>query len=241
MTIYAFSSLDPNTCAITNKQVTCFLLFDLFIDENRKHLPPSLIKIMSNTSPSLITRETKTRANKFGRHLSDDGHVDDCDLWRLWLDDDYSLGNLPSPSLIQKEGSGQFLPPIDTRPLVCQNQFISQSWPDHFIGTTTQPPFSSFQGNRFCDASSIVEETVRDVPSAISNSRLDEILPSPASAEYTDSPEKRRPSYQSVLKSFILEGEKKPPSKEYSSSEFWRAFVGSRYYSMNVAFHRLQK
>lgn len=103
--------------------------------------------------------------------------------------------------------------------------------------------FSFLQTNTYCEESTaFVEETIHDIASAFHANMISKILPSPQHADYIDLLEDRRPSYGKGLKMFIMTDEKQNREpKGYSSSEFWRSFLGSRYSHMSVNVQGMQK
>lgn len=169
----------------------------------------------------------------------------DC-FWLMW-DDESREENLPSPKTASKYVKNfPFLPPIDSRPLVARNQFVSQTRLENIMGRMQQnaPSFSFPQTNACADESTfLVEETIHNVSSAFHGKMINDILPSPQQADYIDLLEERRPSFGTVLKTFSETDEKKnkAESKGYSSSEFWRSFLGLRYPSMNIMVEKIQK
>ena len=170
----------------------------------------------------------------------------DC-FWLMWENVDWQE-NRPSPTDTNRYVRNiPFLPPIDCRPLVARNQFVSQTRLDDIIGLMNQnppspPPFMQPHSNRHRQSTCLVEETIHNISSAIHGRTINEILPSPQQADYIDLLEDRRSSYGTVLKSFtMMEEQKEKETEGYSSSEFWRSFLGSRYSSMITKFDKIQK
>lgn len=168
----------------------------------------------------------------------------DC-FWLMW--DDVSWAeNIPSPKPANKYLKKiPFLPPIDFRPLVARNQFVSQTRLEDFMERIQQntPSFSFLQTNTYGDEStSFVEETIHNVSSTFHGNMINKILPSPQHADYIDLLEDRRPSYGTALQMFTMTDEKQnSEAKGYSSTEFWRSFLGSRYSSMIIKVQEMQK
>ena len=164
----------------------------------------------------------------------------DC-LWLMWDNLDWQE-NLRSPSTPKRRAQNiPRFPPIDCRPLVARNQFVSQSRLEieNMVGIMKQnSPSSSFVQKSNC----LVEETIHEISSAIHGKTIDEILPSPREADFVDLLEDRRPSYGTALKSFaMMEKEKEKEISGYSSSEFWRSFLGVHHTSMIVKVDEIQK
>ena len=168
----------------------------------------------------------------------------DC-FWLMW--DDVSWAeNIPSPkpanTYLKKI---PFLPPIDCRPLVARNQFVSQSKLEDFMERIQEnaQSFSFLQTNTYGGESpAFVEETIHNIASAFHGNMINKILPSPRHADYIDLLEDRRPSYDTALKMFTMADDmQNGESKGYSSIEFWRSFLGSRSYSMNIKVQDMQK
>ena len=171
----------------------------------------------------------------------------DC-FWLMWENDGW-VADLPSPTASTAR-SGRylkhipFLPPIDSRPLVVRNQFVSQRWLDDMMGILQDgiPSSSYLQNHSFDDDQScrLIEETIRP----IHGKTISEILPEPRQADFIDLLEpERRESYETTLKQFAMGGEKQDADKEkgYSSRHFWRSFLGSHYSCMRVNCQLLQK
>ena len=138
------------------------------------------------------------------------------------------------------------LPPIDCRPLVARNQFVSQAILEDIVGFMKQNPRSSpfiqTSPNGHRHSNCLVEEMIQDISSAIHGKTVDEILPSPREADYVDLPEDRRPSCRTALKSFaVMEEGKEKETSGYSSFEFWRSFLRSHYTSKIVKVDEIQK
>lgn len=131
------------------------------------------------------------------------------------------------------------------RPLVARNQFVSQTRLEDFMERIQQnaPSFSFLQTNTYGNEStSFVEETIHNVSSTFHGNMINKILPSPQHADYIDLLEDRRPSYGTALQMFTMTDEKQnSEAKGYSSTEFWRSFLGSRYSSMNIKVQEMQK
>lgn len=169
----------------------------------------------------------------------------DC-FWLMW-DDVKWVENLPSPKPANKYVKHiPFLPPIDFRPLVARNQFVSQTRLENALRRIQQNAlaFSFPHTNAYADEStSLVEETIHDVSSAFQSKMINDVLPSPQQADYIDLLEvRRRPSFGTTLKMFAKpDKQTSKASKGYSSSEFWRSFLGSRYPSMNIMVEKIQK
>ena len=162
----------------------------------------------------------------------------DC-LWLMWDNLDWQENlRLPSTPKRRAQNIPRF-PPIDCRPLVARNQFVSQSTLENMVGIMKQnSPSSSFVQKSNC----LVEEKIHEISSAIHGKTIDEILPSPREADFVDLLEDRRPSYGTALKSFaMMEKEKEKEISGYSSSEFWRSFLGVHHTSMIVKVDEIQK
>lgn len=174
----------------------------------------------------------------------------DC-FWLMWENESCEgEENLPSPTTtIRYMKNIPLLPPIDCRPLVARNQFVSQARLEDIMGLIPQhssPSSASFlQTNSYGDQSTcLVEETIRNLSSTIHGKTINEILPSPQQADYIDLlQDGRRSSYGTALKLFAMAGERKDMNepKGYSSPEFWRSFLGSRYSSTNIKLDEIQK
>ena len=168
----------------------------------------------------------------------------DC-FWLMWDDVSWEE-NLPSPKASSKYVENiPFLPPIDSRPLVARNQFVSNTRLGTVMGRSQQNAHSFFfpQTNAYTDEStSLVEETIHNISSVFHGKMINDVLPSPKQADYIDLLEDRRPSFGTALKMFAKTDEKKNmASKGYSSPEFWRSFLGLRYASMNIMVEKIQK
>ena len=107
----------------------------------------------------------------------------DC-LWLMWDNLDWQE-NLRSPSTPKRRAQNiPRFPPIDCRPLVARNQFVSQSRLENMVGIMKQnSPSSSFVQKSNC----LVEEKIHEISSAIHGKTIDEILPSPREADFVDS------------------------------------------------------
>lgn len=176
-------------------------------------------------------------------------------FWLMWEKDDCVAKLTASPTLLHQTMTddrryvkyNSFLPPIDTRPLVARNQFVSQGWLDDIMGIVRFLPCFPFPNHSYGNGSShpFIESTIRAVSSAIHGNKaaIDEILPEPGEGDYIDLIQERRPSYQTTLKLFALGNDTKDADKEngYSSRHFWRSFLGSQYSCINVDFNQLQK
>ena len=185
-----------------------------------------------------------------GRNLQQIDQTSDEELdcfWLMW-DNDGWVAKLPSPrTLPPMQGYFKhisFLPPIDDRPLVARNQFVSQRCLQDIMSIMQEenPSPSAYPQNHYFenDSPSLIEETIR----SIHGKTINEILPEPQQADYIDLMEpERRPSYQTTLKMFAMGEEKKNAGKEkgYSSRHFWRSFLGSHYTCMTVNCNLLQK
>ena len=168
----------------------------------------------------------------------------DC-FWLMWDDVNWAE-NIPSPKPPNKYlKKFPFLPPIDFRPLVARNQFVSQTRLEDLMERIQQNAisFSFLQTNVYRDEStSFVEETIHNVSFALHGNMINKILPSPQHADYIDLLEDCRPSYGTALHMFTMTDEKQNrESNGYSSTEFWRSFLGSRYSSMNINVQEMQK
>ena len=170
----------------------------------------------------------------------------------LWEDDNSCMAKFPSPTNSRSTMTASrnikqmpFLPPIDSRPLVARNQFVSQTWLEHIIQHNIPSPRGLLENYHYGNDSSSprIEETFLDVSLAIHGKTISEILPQPRQADYIDLLEERRPSYQTTLELFAMSDEQKEKEKAkgYSSRHFWRSFLGPQYNCMNVDFQRLQK
>ena len=179
-------------------------------------------------------------------------------FWLMWEKDDCVAKLTASPTLLHQTTTddrryvkyNSFLPPIDIRPLVARNQFVSQGWLDDIMGIVQHKgflPCFPFPNHSYGNGSShpFIESTIRAVSSAIHGNKaaIDEILPEPGEGDYIDLLQERRPSYQTTLKLFALGNDTKDADKEngYSSRHFWRSFLGSQYSCINVDFNQLQK
>lgn len=168
----------------------------------------------------------------------------DC-FWLMW-DDVSWADNIPSPkpaSTYFKKIA--FLPPIDSRPLVARNQFVSQTRLEDFmerIQENTQS-FSLLQTNTYGkESTAFVEETIYNISSALPENMINKILPSPRHADYIDLLGDHRHSCGTAPKMFTMTDAM--PVGEFtgfSSTEFWRSFLGSRYSYININVQDMQK
>lgn len=191
-------------------------------------------------------RQARTRQDQVITFRQTDEIFEEIDCFWLMWDDVCWAENIPSPKPASTHLKKiTFLPPIDCRPLVARNQFVTQTRLEDFmerIQENTQS-LSFLQTNTYCEESTaFVEETIHDIASAFHANMISKILPSPQHADYIDLLEDRRPSYGKGLKMFIMTDEKQNREpKGYSSSEFWRSFLGSRYSHMSVNVQGMQK
>ena len=128
-------------------------------------------------------------------------------FWLMW--DDISWAeNIRSPKPANKYLKKiMFLPPIDFRPLVARNQFVSQTRLEDFMERIQEKAqsFSFLQTNTTGEeCAAFVEETIHNIASAFHENTINKILPSPKRADYIDLLEDRRPSYGTALKLFTI-------------------------------------